>query len=357
MNISYLKENFDELINNMRFQCYSEYVIAECIRVYRDFILSGEYDEWISFEDAWVAYTEKYPSLSTFTLKNRHRALKIIIRFAMYSEFPVHQLSREQLKLEIHSKGQLDLYPLQRKMDSFLSLLEAEGYKIGKDSTLRTAICRIIILARTISWDSFQDIRDWYNGQNMSLSHKRLIKECIDKMEFFIETGTIAPHPSIKRKLSYTVSSIGALDLTFWQSHLSELLTYMEENGYGVDYRKKISNIANRITVLSRSIAWDSYEEIWQWYNEKVTGKRYLHDVRSILGLLSDFHINGIMPNNRATQNPLCLRDNNYSHLLPQYKELVDYATTYEKGRGLKDSSIHLCVVQTLLVLLLTHLI
>ncbi len=114
----------------------------------------------------------------------------------------------------------------------------------------------------------------------------------------------------------------------------------MEENGYGVDYRKKISNIANRITVLSRSIAWDSYEEIWQWYNLKVTGKRYLHDVRSILGILSDFHINGIMPNNRATQNPLCLRDNNYSHLLPQYKELVDYATAYEKERRLKESSI-----------------
>ena len=114
----------------------------------------------------------------------------------------------------------------------------------------------------------------------------------------------------------------------------------MENSGYGEDYRKKVSFIANRIVILSRSIKWDSYEDIWNWYDARIRGEQYRKDVRCVLGLLLDFHLKGIMPNNRLTQNVLCLRDNNYSHLLPQYKSLVDYVNDLEKQRGLKQSSI-----------------
>lgn len=340
MDLSFLENHLYELTENMRFQGYSNHAIEECNRVTRQIIMLAKNNEFETINDAWNIYLQKHSTLSKFTLESRHSSLQIALRFALYSEFPVHQLSQAQLKLSIHSKGKLDLYSLQCKMNKFLSLLEEEGYKVGKRSKLRTAIGRIIVMARTIEWNTFQDIRNWYDEQNMSSAYKTSVKEAINKMELFWETGKICSHPSIKRKLSYTVSSIGILDLTFWQNHLSELLIYMEEKGYGADYRKKVSNIANRITVLSRSIAWDSYEEIWHWYKSEVTGKQYLQDIRSVLGILSDFHINGIMPNNRATQNPLCLRDNNYSHLFSQYKELVDYAIKCEKERGLKESSI-----------------
>ena len=340
MDTSFLENNFEDLLENMRYQSFCKDAIADCKRVGNEFILCAKDIQVETFNEAWEFYRKRHPTLSSSSLKTRHTSLRIVFRFAVNKEYPVHQLSSSQLKLEIHSKGLLDLYDLQNRMDEFLSLLSAEGYSVGKRSTLRTSIGRIIIQARTIKWDTFQEIRDWYDNQELSDHYRFHVRETIDKIECFMTNGTITPHPSIQNKMVEKIPSIGKLNLTFLQDNLPKLLSYMENSGYGEDYRKKVSFIANRIVILSRSIKWDSYEDIWNWYDARIRGEQYRKDVRCVLGLLLDFHLKGVMPNNRLTQNVLCLRDNNYSHLLPQYKSLVDYVNDLEKQRGLKQSSI-----------------
>ena len=92
--------------------------------------------------------------------------------------------------------------------------------------------------------------------------------------------------------------------------------------------------------MLSQTISWDSYEDIWKWCLSHDYGERYLHDIRAIIGILEEFHIYGIMPNNRTTQNPLCPRENAYSKLVPEYKQMVDFAYEAEKRRGRKPDTL-----------------
>ena len=185
----------------MRYQSFCKDAIADCKRVGNEFILCAKDIQVETFNEAWEFYRKRHPTLSSSSLKTRHTSLRIVFRFAVNKEYPVHQLSSSQLKLEIHSKGLLDLYDLQNRMDEFLSLLSAEGYSVGKRSTLRTSIGRIIIQARTIKWDTFQEIRDWYDNQELSDHYRFHVRETIDKIECFMTNGTITPHPSIQNKM------------------------------------------------------------------------------------------------------------------------------------------------------------
>lgn len=143
----------------------------------------------------------------------------------------------------------------------------------------------------------------------------------------------------IQKQPDTQLSSLGKLDFSFWQEHLDELLTYMEEHGYCEDYRTKIYFHTRRFIALSCKVQWDSYEDVWYWYSSQDFGKKYLHDIRATLGILVKFHLNGIMPNNRMTQNPLCPRENSYSKLVPEYKALIDFVNDDETKRGLKPNT------------------
>ena len=230
MDTSFLENNFEDLLENMRYQSFCKDAIADCKRVGNEFILCAKDIQVETFNEAWEFYRKRHPTLSSSSLKTRHTSLRIVFRFAVNKEYPVHQLSSSQLKLEIHSKGLLDLYDLQNRMDEFLSLLSAEGYSVGKRSTLRTSIGRIIIQARTIKWDTFQEIRDWYDNQELSDHYRFHVRETIDKIECFMTNGTITPHPSIQNKMVEKIPSIGKLDLTFLQDNLPKLLSYMENS-------------------------------------------------------------------------------------------------------------------------------
>lgn len=125
------------------------------------------------------------------------------------------------------------------------------------------------------------------------------------------------------------------------QSHLNLLLSHMKEHGYSKDYIRKAKFIASRIIVLSRTITWDSYEDVWKWYQSNDHQDGYLRDVRRILGLLANFHIYGLFPNNGEVQNPLCLRPSAYSNLKHAFRSLVDFGCQVEEKRGSKQSTVH----------------
>lgn len=237
------------------------------------------------------------------------------------------------------SLGDLDLSYVQNHLDEFLECMRDRGYS---ESSLKKSLLnlkRIIMLSRSICWNSIDEIIEWNERRPISTCHKNTTRNTLERLSCWLTTGGVPEHPSVQRKLETRIQSLGRLDLSFWQDHLDELLTYMKDHGYGDDYRKQIYFHTRRLIVLSRDHKWDSYEDIWAWFSNQPYRKGYLRDVIAILGILDEFHSSGIMPNNRQTQNPLCPRGNSYSKLVPEYKALVDYASKDERQRGLKPAT------------------
>lgn len=239
----------------------------------------------------------------------------------------------------VPSLGDLDLSYVQHHMDEFLDCVKGKGYSDSFVEATRNDLKRIIMLSRSIRWDTIGEISEWNEQRPISDSHKSTTRSTLEKLSCWLATGDVPDHPSVQKKLESRIKSIGKLDLSFWQDHLDELLEYMKEHGYGDDYRKKVYFLTRHIIVLSTDHKWDSYEDIWEWFSDQSFHDGYLRDVIAILGILYEFHSSGIMPNNRQTQNPLCPRKNSYSKLVPAYKELVDYVSEDEKRRGLKPST------------------
>ena len=233
----------------------------------------------------------------------------------------------------VPSLGDLDLSYVQHHMDEFLDCIKCKRYSDSFVESTRNNLKRIIMFSRSIRWDSIDEQRPICD------SHKSTTRSTLEKLSCWLSTGDVPEHPSVQKKLESRIHSIGKLDLSFWQNHLDELLEYMKEHGYGDDYRKKVYFHTRRVIVLSTVHEWNSYEDIWSWFSNQTFRNGYLRDVIAILGILEEFHTSGIMPNNRQTQNPLCLRKNSYSKLVPAYKKLVDYVSEDEKRRGLKPST------------------
>ena len=240
---------------------------------------------------------------------------------------------------DVPSLGDLDLSYVQHHMDEFLDCMKSKGYSDLFAEKTRNNLKRIIILSRSIRWDSIEEISTWNEQRPISDSHKSTTRSTLEKLSCWLATGDVPEHPSVQNKLESRVQSLGSLDLSFWQDHLDELLGYMNEHGYSDDYRRKVYFLTRRLIVLSSTHEWNSYADIWSWFSNQPYHNGYLRDVIAILGILNEFHTSGIMPNNRLTQNPLCPRENSYSKLVPAYKELVDYVSEDEKHRGLKPST------------------
>ena len=240
---------------------------------------------------------------------------------------------------DVPSLGDLDLSYVQHHMDEFLDCMKSKGYSDPFAEKTRNNLKRIIILSRSIRWDSIEEISTWNEQRPISDSHKSTTRSTLEKLSCWLATGDVPEHPSVQNKLESRVQSLGSLDLSFWQDHLDELLGYMNEHGYSDDYRRKVYFLTRRLIVLSSTHEWNSYADIWSWFSNQPYHNGYLRDVIAILGILNEFHTSGIMPNNRLTQNPLCPRENSYSKLVPAYKELVDYVSEDEKHRGLKPST------------------
>lgn len=247
-------------------------------------------------------------------------------------------VSIEKMAVE-PSLGNLDLSYVQNHMDEFLECMRGRGYSESSLEMVLMNLKRVIMLSKSIRWDSIEEISEWNEHRPISESHKSATRSTLEKLSCWLSTGEVPEHPSIQKKLESRIRSLGNLDLSFWQDHLYELLEYMKNHGYSDDYRKKIYFHTRRLIVLSGTHKWDSYEDIWAWFSNQSFHEGYLKDVIAILGILDEFHSSGIMPNNRLTQNPLCPRKNSYSELVPEYKSLVDYAIEDEKRRGLKPAT------------------
>lgn len=339
MNVTYLQSNVDFLIQHMRDHGYSTSSLKGC-RSASNYIvrLSAELS-WSSYEDvrSWCALNEDF---SVQYRKNFQFFINILEKFDECHEFPIHPADPGQMLDSIHSAGQLDLFPLQQRMAEFEQALKDKGHRKEYVKSIKAAAAKIIIAARTVSWDSFQDIRDYYKNSDRSAHTKRIHQLAVDKMQAFIASGKVPCHRNARHCIEDAVPSIGKLDLYGLKGRLPELQQYMEDHQYSAGYIRRIIIKAERIIVLSGRVAWDSYQDVLDWFDSQDYSKGSLGEIHTVIRLLSAFHLYNIFPNNRETQHPLWPRENGYQKLIPEYKSIVDYGCEAQTGRGLKPSSV-----------------
>ena len=173
-----------------------------------------------------------------------------------------------------------------------------------------------------------------------SPGYLRIIKSIIRNLKYYHTKGYLPGNGEIQAALKEIIPSCGNLDFTNLQRRMCELLEYMEDTGYSKEYRRVISNVANRIIYQSRSIPWNSYEEIWNWYQSQNYKKYYLKNIRKALGLLQAFHLRNELPKNTSNSNALCKPRTAYEKLNDGYKTLVDFSEDQRIQRSLSSSSI-----------------
>ena len=196
--------------------------------------------------------------------------------------------------------------------------------------------------ASQYGWETFDDVVQWFQGNEEYT--KRYIKDTLQilfNLEYFVTHNCFPCRGTVKKELLYQSPSLGVLDMVYLQNHLGELLSYMEQHDYSESCIRRLRFIANRIIVLSRTIEWNSYDDILKWYSLQNHKPFYMKGVQGVLGILEAFHNRHEMPNNRATQNRLCLIYNNYSVLNPTFQDLIDLSMDILQKRGLKTSTLN----------------
>ena len=339
MIYEFWENNLEIYLNLLSNQNFSPQEIGRYKSMARRIIKNGESGIWNSYDDV----KDYYRGRVDLSEKSRYRYYNIINRLKEYhlnNSLPYCVKRKEHISEFDTSKGKLNLIASYGQIDSFISDYRNQGYS---DSVVTKAHCiieRIVLLSMTIEWNTFSEIKDWYSKQSLSKRYIYEVYAALDKFEYWFEYGVFPSRKGIQPQLTYIKPSIGELDLTYLQSKMNELFSYMKENGYSQDYIRKIKFIASRIIVLSRTIKWNSYADIWNWYLNSDHKKGYLNDVRRVLGLLENYHINGLFPRNRECQNPLCLRNSAYINLNAEFKEIVDFGCQIEEMRGLSQSTI-----------------
>jgi integrase len=128
------------------------------------------------------------------------------------------------------------------------------------------------------------------------------------------------------------------MDFTHLQQDYNNLLSYLEGDGYTQSYIRRIKENIRWILKNGRSRPWKSYIDI---YNERVSqskSEQYKQNQRIAFGAIQQFDLYGEYPN-RRTKNCFIKRGA-YYHLVPEFKELIDFYKQADILRGLKIHTI-----------------
>ena len=93
MDVTYLQNNADTLIEHMRMDGYSKTFIKCCHSAVNHVIRESQQQGWSSYDDAreWFASTDQF---SEITRHNFRFAVNIIEKFDVMHEFPHHPVDK-----------------------------------------------------------------------------------------------------------------------------------------------------------------------------------------------------------------------------------------------------------------------
>jgi len=198
---------------------------------------------------------------------------------------------------------------------------------------------RILGQKEEMGWCSFEDVINWISQQPYTDGYRSAMCRRTMNLEWFCKKGYFHGNGKVQASLKERVPSCGVLDLTYLQDHMDELFARMKAAGYNDEYIRGVREVGRRIIFLSRSISWDSYTEIWDWYRQQGLKPGPMKNVHARLGILEAFHMRNEIPSNRRV-GTLCSIKGAYPMLNDHYKAIVDYAVQQYEQRSLTNISI-----------------
>lgn len=96
------------------------------------------------------------------------------------------------------------------------------------------------------------------------------------------------------------------MDFYYLQTHLGELLEYLDQHSYALTYRNRYKTIVKQITAAAPAHQWPCYADVYKWYCSNYSSPTYLHEIRAVIRKLELFHLKGVMPDNKNTASGLC---------------------------------------------------
>ena len=340
LDTTYLQSNLDALLDHMRVTGYSVSFVKMC-RSASNYAIQLSADlSWSSYDDmrTWASENEAFCPRYR---KSFQLAISIIERYDIQHELPVHPVDTQQMSFYVRSAGELDLLPLQEGMSGFEASLIEKGHHKQYAAKIKRIASKIIVTARTVAWNSFDEIREYYNNSSLADITKRIYRITISKMEVFLIGGKVPHHRNApQRRIEDAQPSLGKLNLFELKDRLPELQKHMEEDGYTARYIRKVILRAQKLIVMAGTVKWDSYQGILDWCSEQGYGKGKMSNIRTVIRIMSAFDLFGKFPDNRATPHPLWPRKNRYQQLIPEYQDIVDYGSNAQELRGLKESSV-----------------
>ena len=88
-------------------------------------------------------------------------------------------------------KGRLNLFPLRDQLDDFLAFFIQQGRCDETVLSTRRTVSYIITMSASNSWDTYQDIKDWYFEKKLTTKYLDKIYRIIDHMEYWQLNGTL----------------------------------------------------------------------------------------------------------------------------------------------------------------------
>ena len=322
-------KHVEEMTSYMKQQNFSPGYVAQHVQVFQFIIKRISLYNWQNYDDV-----RKWVSSQNYNGTYKERLLRVVSDieyFCLFNRFPNDRNYGDYLP------------PFIPDPDMLSSFLHQQGF-------CETYITRHIRVVKSIirdtpkySWNNMANVKEWYSKRGLSASSLADVIKILSNIEYFHSHGTLRGNCEMQRAFNDTLPSKGSLDLSFWNDHLEELLSFMHDNDYSEAHIQMITFICRRIAVLSRTLVWESYEEILLWYQSQELTDSYLMNIRCALGILEAFHMRGEFPNNRNTQSNLCPRDNSFSKLNTFFRDMVLTEIDLCKSRGLRESSIESC--------------
>jgi len=129
------------------------------------------------------------------------------------------------------------------------------------------------------------------------------------------------------------------MDIQNLKDNYPKLVAHMKEIGYSVDYIKRVENEIIRIISESDYKSWGSYADIYLEYEKDTNAPTRLNNKRAYLSLIKEFDEYGQYPDGRRRLK--VVKHDKYSHLLPEFKAVIDCYRDAEILRGkIKEKTI-----------------
>ena len=233
----------------------------------------------------------------------------------------------------------MELLLLQGAKESMLSYMRNQNISDEYMDRHGRLLDRILKQMNEMGWQTFDDVITWIMKQPYTDGYRSTMCTRVRNLEWFCKKGYFHGNGAIQAALKERCPSCGELDLSFWQDHLEELTSKMKSLGYCDDYIFGLSEVARRIAVLSRTIPWNSYTDVLNWYQQQGLKTGPMKNILARLGILEAFHMRNELPGNMKS-SVLINHYGAYHKINPEYKALVDYAEGQYILQSLAESTI-----------------